>query len=82
MVYKRGNEMEELIQSIYDSPEDWEIGQHTFSHKHCGFKLWIANGPSNCKPYESGMNINRSQKKRIWKAYTVWCTDAPLIFVR
>jgi len=73
--------MEELIQSIYDSPESWKINQHTFEHES-GFKLWIPNGFSCCRPYESGMSMNFSQKWRIWKAYKSWCTHAPLSAVR
>ena len=73
--------MEELIQSIYDTPEDWEIKTHTFNHQG-GFHLWIANGFSYCRPYESGMSMSMSQKWRIWKAYKYWCTNAPLSFVK
>ena len=73
--------MEELIQSIYDNPENWTISRHTFNHKG-GFKLWIPNGLMCCRPYESGMNMSYSQKWRIWIAYKWWCSSAPLASVK
>ncbi len=69
--------MEELIKSIYDTPENWSIKQHTFNHSG-GFSLWIANGLMSCSPHESGLNMTFSQKWRIWIAYKWWSTNAPL----
>ena len=73
--------MEELIKSIYSSPEDWSIDLNTFDHSG-GFKLWIAGGYSFCAPYKSGMNMTFFQKIRIWRAYKWWCANAPLSKVK
>ncbi len=69
--------MEELIKSIYENPEDWELGKHTFKHKN-GFLLWVANGVFFVGPHESKMYITFIQKIRIWLAYKWWCKHAPI----
>jgi len=73
--------MDEIIESIYESPDDWEISQFTFNHKG-GFSLWVSDGFIFAEPYQSGMHINFSQKLKIWKAYKWWCKNAPIACVR
>ena len=73
--------MDELIESIYKNPGDWQITQFTFMH-NSGFKLWVSNGLLFARPYESGMYISFSQKITIWKGYKWWCKHAPIESVR
>jgi hypothetical protein len=77
----KGDKMEELIQSIYDNPEQWKINRHTFDHSG-GFSLWVSNGFIFMSPHSSAIKMNWSQKWRINKAYKWWCCNAPLASVR
>lgn len=73
--------MEEIIQSIYDDPQYWEITSHRFVYKK-SFNFWVANGFIGFAPYESGMHMTFGQKVRAWKAFKWWCKQAPIEAVR
>ena len=69
--------MEELIQSIYNNPEDWTAREYAFTHKS-GFEFWVANGFFFMSPYGSGGRLNFLQQIRAWRAYKWWCANAPI----
>lgn len=69
--------MEEIIQSIYASPESWTLDEHHFTHGD--IKIWIANG-RGALAFRSGPALPMSwgQRRKLWKAFQWWCDKAPL----
>jgi hypothetical protein len=44
--------MDELIQSIYDSPQDWKADYATFRHKPSNIPIWTGNGLLHVSVYQ------------------------------
>lgn len=74
--------MEELIDSVYNNPEDWTISRFEFQHKPSGFTVWTNLGFLGCNVTSSSLRMNYSQKWRIWKAFKWWCSNAPITAVK
>ena len=69
--------MDELIASIYLSPEDWKLDCNTFSRGRD--HIWISNGWFFVAPYCSpALPFNMVTKWKFWKAYKWWCKNRPL----
>lgn len=65
-----------LIESIYNEPQEWRLTEHTFNHSG-GAKLWVANGFFFIAPYPGG-SFNLFDKFRAWTAFRWWQRNAPV----
>ena len=69
--------MNELIQSIYDNPQDWsQKCEYHFFHKS-GTSFWVANSYYGFKCENRG-EFNWLQKRAAYKAYRWWLANAPI----
>lgn len=68
--------MNALIQSIYDTPEDWRCDKYHFRYKD-GRSFWIANGFLFLRSEGFG-SLNLWQRIKAYVAYRWWIANAPL----
>ena len=68
--------MDEIIESIYSYPDEWELHEFTFRRGRLHF--WIANGRGGLEPYRSkNVHMSFMDKWRFWRAFKWWCKNAP-----
>lgn len=69
--------MDELIQRIYDNPQEWTISRHHFTHKPSGVMIWVANGFTFFQT-ENTLKFNFIQKVKCYVAFKKWCKNLTL----
>ena len=67
--------MDELIESIYSDPDNWDLDGYTFRKGE--INIWVSNGVFYVRPYEKGWKFTFMQKFRFWRAYKWWLKNCP-----
>ena len=68
-----------IIESIYNEPENWRLTTYFFKHKDDkSAGIWIPNGFSHYCIYPNGQ-WSYFMKLRFHKAFKWWCENRPAV---
>lgn len=69
----RKETIDNIVNSIINEPEKWELNEYNFNRKDDFLSFWIANGRGSLKiRFPKEIKLSYFEKRKIWKAIEIF----------